>query len=423
MDCEDKKIITALQDMLDKILSGSQCSMMKISSPAPEWQKLIGQMNQLAQNLNEINRLALDLSEGKLECPVPPRHNYLAGPLKQLHSQLSIMVQSGSQLQAGYVISKLEGTGELFEMFNGLIDQVAAASMKEIENTARNMPRPVTSWRYHQILRALDLLHISVLEVDCSGSVVYANRPAKQLLGNIEYLLPGQVQDNALLELIAELGNQEDFPIFREAYDCYGSAWYRIMVNRFFLPNNQMFYLYVVEDISDWKISEHQLKLSAATDEMTGACNRKSGLDALEKLLGNSEPVKSNCLAFIDIDGLKAVNDRYGHKEGDYVIKSIAKVLLSFVRSSDVVCRYGGDEFFIIFKRCTEASAEKIIIRMCDELKKLNRKASKPYMLSFSYGIAPFSTGFGANYKMTDLLLEADQKMYRYKKRRAMQRV
>lgn len=188
------------------------------------------------------------------------------------------------------------------------------------------------------------------------------------------------------------------------------------MVNRFSLPNGQMFYLYVIEDVSDWKTNEYQLKRSAEIDEMTGTYNRKAGLALLEIFLNCRELIKYNCLVFIDINGLKSINDIYGHKEGDYAIKSIAKVLLSFVRSSDIVCRYGGDEFFIIFKRCPENTAEKIITRMCEELEKLNSKTIKPYVLSFSYGIAPFSTGFGSHCKATNLLMEADQKMYSYKR-------
>lgn len=193
--------------------------MIKTTTTVPEWQNLIEQMNQLIQNLNEVNRLVLDLSEGNLDCSLPPRHNYLAGPLKQLHSQLSIMTQSGRQLQSGYIVSKLEGSGELFNMFNEFIDKVAAVSTQKSENTAGETSFPVTSWRYHQILKALDLLHISVLEVDCSGHVVYTNLPAKKLLGNIEYLLSEQVQGSPLLELIVQLGNQQDFPIFQDFYD------------------------------------------------------------------------------------------------------------------------------------------------------------------------------------------------------------
>ena len=188
MNHEDQKMLTAVEGLLEDLLSGKQCHEMEADASAPEWQKFIGQLNQLIININEMNCLAVDLSEGRLEGPLPARHNYLSGPLKQLHSQLSILTHSGEQLKEGYVVSKLEYSGELFDMFNGLVDRVADASIKESGDDAWEFPTPVSSWRYHQILQALDLLHILVLEVDFNGHVVYANRPAKQTLGDIEYI-------------------------------------------------------------------------------------------------------------------------------------------------------------------------------------------------------------------------------------------
>jgi diguanylate cyclase (GGDEF)-like protein len=419
MNQEDHKMLMAMQDLFEKLLSGKRCDAMDAAATAPEWQKLIGQANQLIQNINEMNHLAIDLSEGMLKGPLPARDNYMSGPLKQLHSQLSVLTQSGKQLKEGYVVSKLETAGELYDMFNGLIDWVADASIRENKDASLEISAPVSSWRYHQILQALDLLHILVLEVDFSGHVVYSNRPAKQMLGDIEYIYFQQAQNNVLLTLIAELGKLDNFPVFREVYDDRNNTWYRIMSNRCLLTNGQVLYLYVIEDVSDWKTREHRLQQTASTDTMTGAYNREAGLKELEKTLLYSDA--TSCLAFIDIDGLKAINDTFGHDEGDYVIKNIAKVILNSIRSSDVVCRYGGDEFFIIFKKCMENTAEKIIVRMFSELKKLESTTSKPYALSFSHGILSFNSGSG--YSTADLLQEADRRMYACKKCKKKERI
>lgn len=419
MNQEDHKMLMIIQNLFDDLLSGKPCGTVEADDSAPEWRKLIGQINQLTQNIIEVNHLAIDLSEGRLNGPLPAHYNYLSGPLKQLHSRLSILTQSGKLLQEGYVVSKLEYPGELYEMFNGLIDRVADASIRDDGEADWKIPAPVSSWRYHQILQTLDLLHIFVLEVDFSGRVVYANRLAKKMLGDIEYLTFQQVQGNALLTLIAELGNQDYFPVFREFYDDSHNTWYRIMSNRCLLPNGQVLNLYVIEDVSDWKTREHRLQLTAATDTMTGAYSREAGLKELEKTLLYSDV--TSCLAFLDIDGLKVINDTYGHDEGDYTIKSIAKVILHSIRSSDVVCRYGGDEFFIIFKNCMENIAEKIIERMYGELKKLECTASKPYELSFSHGILSFSSLSG--YTTANLLQEADRRMYACKKSKRKEKI
>ncbi len=89
-------------------------------------------------------------------------------------------------------------------------------------------------------------------------------------------------------------------------------------------------------------------------------------------------------------------------------------MILHSIRRSDVVCRYGGDEFFIIFKNCMENTAEKIITRMYGELKKLESTASKPYEMSFSHGILSFNSESG--YNTSNLLQEADRRMYACKK-------
>lgn len=415
MDGEIQKALMVMQNVMEKLLYGKQCEMMKVHSPVRELQELIGQMNQLIQNLNEINRLAIDLSEGKLDEHIPSRHNYIAGPLKQLHSQLSILQLSMRQLQSGYVVSKLDYNGELFEAFNGLIDKVAVASTQEQNNVVSNTYTSFNSWRYHQILQALNMLHISVLEIDINGRVVYANRPAKEILGEIEYI-SSEHMESKMLEVIEKLSKEGNaFPVLQEIYENSSGTWYRITSDRFLLPNGQVFYIHMIEDISEWKTNEHQLMLSATMDAMTATYNRKAGMEELEKVLVSTDPSKMYSIAFIDIDNLKTINDTYGHYEGDYTIKSIVKAFFSSVRDSDIVCRYGGDEFFIIFKNCSEEAAEKIINRMYEELKKIGHKNPKPYTMSFSYGITTCSNYYNSDVKAADLLKLADQKMYRYK--------
>lgn len=421
MDDESKRALEEMQNVLEKLLSGQQNNATEVHTLIPELQTLAVQINQLIQNLNEMNRLALDLSQGKLDGPIPPRHNYMAGPLKQLHSQLSTLTWGLRQLRSGYIVGKLDGPGELFDIFNELVDQVMAASTREAGSLGNsNIPVPFNSWRYHQILKTFDLLHVSVLEVDGSGHVVYANHSAKELFGDIDDI-SGQTKSN-MLGLIAKnitISKEENsFPISREVYEEHNSTWYQVTSDRFIFPTGQVFYFNTIEDISEWKINEHQLKISATVDEMTGTYNRKTGLRELEKILARSDPSKTYCIAFVDIDGLKTINDNYGHSEGDYTIKSIAKVLLSSIRSSDMVCRYGGDEFLIIFKDCTEEVAETIITRMCEKLNNLDRKNPKPYTLSFSHGVTPFSNNPRPAYRVVDLLDLADKKMYQCKNKK-----
>ncbi|MGQ4828129.1 GGDEF domain-containing protein, partial [Enterococcus faecalis] len=81
------------------------------------------------------------------------------------------------------------------------------------------------------------------------------------------------------------------------------------------------------------------------TDPLTGLANRRAFVEALEAHVGQK---RSGCLAIIDIDHFKQVNDRHGHAAGDRVLQAFGEVARSTLRSSDMVARIGGEEFAVI---------------------------------------------------------------------------
>jgi len=371
-------------------------------------------MNKLTHDFAELRTMAIDLSEGKLDGFVPPRDNLLASPLKQLHSQLSILVWNMRELLAGKIVSKMDPTGELFFAFNDMVDKVAGASTTA--GFAMEDDESMNSWRYHQILLAINLLHISVIEVDEQGGLAYVNLPARDMLGDVKRLRPDMATeygDELLSNLALYSGGDHDYPIPRELYDTQKDAWYKVISDTFTLPDGSRFYLHMVDDITDWKKHESELQFTATMDILTGAYNRRPGLEKLTHLLNMVPSDATHCLAFIDIDDLKYVNDNYGHTEGDSYIKTVSSVLLSSVRASDTVVRYGGDEFFILFKECTMEVSSNIIDRMHEKLGKINEVSGKPYPMSFSHGVVDFHYNPAMDPK--NLLSEADKRMYAHK--------
>lgn len=170
----------------------------------------------------------------------------------------------------------------------------------------------------------------------------------------------------------------------------------------------------VITDISLKKEQEERLRKLAATDRLTNIMNRRMGIKYLEKQI---ERVKREnitvTVCFVDLNGLKTVNDRYGHQEGDRILKGAADILTDSIRSSDAVARLGGDEFLIIFSACDKSCALDIWSRVEKKIDNWNQSNEKDYKMSFSKGFAQKNKDDPKT--IDDLIEEADKKMYKDK--------
>jgi diguanylate cyclase (GGDEF)-like protein len=117
---------------------------------------------------------------------------------------------------------------------------------------------------------------------------------------------------------------------------------------------------------------------------------------------------------FIDLDGFKDVNDTLGHDAGDYVLQQVAKRLLSCVRETDTVTRFGGDEFLII---ATEINAPENVVQIA---KKVIHLVSQPIIFNGRQSVVSASIGIALfpddGTDMDQLIKKADEAMYRVKK-------
>lgn len=152
-------------------------------------------------------------------------------------------------------------------------------------------------------------------------------------------------------------------------------------------------------------------------DDLTGLLNRR-GLMALgPKLLAQAARTgRGLLLLFVDIDGMKWINDNLGHDTGDRALSEFADVLRSTLRLSDLASRVGGDEFVVLVPDATEAVAETIATRLRTGLSTRNSGTCRNYRLSFSLGSACFDPD--APVSLDHLMRQADQGMYRTKRER-----
>ena len=106
---------------------------------------------------------------------------------------------------------------------------------------------------------------------------------------------------------------------------------------------------------------QKRIEKSAATDALTSLMNRQAFDFVFENTLRDSERSRQPlCVALVDIDFFKKVNDKHGHLVGDHVLKEIAMIAKRSLRDSDVICRWGGEEFLILLKNCTLEKATSI---------------------------------------------------------------
>ena len=159
--------------------------------------------------------------------------------------------------------------------------------------------------------------------------------------------------------------------------------------------------------------NNHALNIQSTEDELTKVLNRRGFMERAEKELKRAaKNGKSGIVFFADMDGLKKINDTWGHKIGDLAIKTEAKILIEAFRDSDIVGRLSGDEFAIV----STGLAKGYVSAIRERLKQLNKfyseKAELPLTLSISLGYVEFTPD---NCSLDELLSRADQVLYKEK--------
>lgn len=166
---------------------------------------------------------------------------------------------------------------------------------------------------------------------------------------------------------------------------------------------------HIEQELEERRQEEQELFLRASCDVLTGFYNRSY---AEETMAAMQRENTGFILCFIDLDGLKYVNDHFGHEEGDRYLRMVAEQIRRGCRSGrDFLCRYGGDEFLVLFTETDVDEARERVRLVNDRLHALKKDSSFPYALSFSYGIvqSPEFNDWRA------MIRSADEQMYEQK--------
>jgi diguanylate cyclase (GGDEF)-like protein len=168
---------------------------------------------------------------------------------------------------------------------------------------------------------------------------------------------------------------------------------------------------------------QEELRQLATVDELTGLANRR-GFFALgeHQLLVAARTRAAIALLFVDVDGLKSVNDALGHSTGDRLLKEAADVLRETIRGSDLAGRLGGDEFCVLLMGDPDLDAERAVQRLRDTTAAHNARPGRSFQVSLSIGVSALPPGRSVT--LEELIDAADEEMYEDKRaKRAAQPV
>ncbi len=198
-----------------------------------------------------------------------------------------------------------------------------------------------------------------------------------------------------------------------------GRSFWALLSARTMVLSNARVFMVGFSDLTEQKEIEHRLRNLASVDGLTGVFNRRHFFEAASAAMTVAERRgRGSCIAILDVDHFKAVNDLHGHAAGDEALKALTRVCTRMCRDSDVVARYGGEEFVMLLPETTLASARAVVERirhaLCSEHIKTAAAAatSDSFTITVSAGVAAHREGE----TLEDLLRRADEALYEAKR-------
>jgi diguanylate cyclase (GGDEF)-like protein/PAS domain S-box-containing protein len=171
-------------------------------------------------------------------------------------------------------------------------------------------------------------------------------------------------------------------------------------------------------DISERTRLERALRDLSLTDDLTGLYNRRGFSTLAERQLAlalrGHQPL---LLIFADVDGLKTINDTYGHAAGDQALRDTAAILRATYRSADIIARLGGDEFTVFPVNAIESSGGILTDRLDEAVARHAKQSDRPFTLSLTAGLARVDPAECPT--IEGLLAQADRALYERRAKRS----
>lgn len=257
---------------------------------------------------------------------------------------------------------------------------------------------------YADFGRLVRLLPDGILIVTEAGEVRYANQMATRLLTRFDSL-PRQ--------LPSALPRGELSGTFTLLDKNYTEVILQIQSQRM-VWQDQAAWLWQVRDVTTVTRQTRELEQQVYRDHLTGIFNRRGLENAISTLNAVTQLFPSTItVLFIDIDGLKQINDTHGHAEGDAVIRETAQILTQIFHVADIKARIGGDEFVVIAKHKPHRTESDLMSQLLGEVRRRNGLRAHPYDISLSIGGIKYVAQ--ERFSLDKILQHADRAMYQRK--------
>jgi len=282
--------------------------------------------------------------------------------------------------------------------------------------------------REQRLANVLGAVRDAIITIDQKGNVQSINDAGERIFGypkthvlgqNIKMLMPKQYADHHdnYLNRYVTTGESEiiNSSMEFEGQHANGAVFPIELTVTEMREGNQRLFTGVIRDITERKKALDKIHYLAHHDALTKLPNRNLYIERVERAIYRAE--RSNkplALMFVDLDKFKPINDELGHEAGDAVLKTVAERMLSCVRQSDTVARFGGDEFVAILENLDHAEsaavvAKKVIAKLMESIE---TPGGQHATVGASIGISIFPED---GKTMDELARAADEAMYAVK--------